>query len=450
MTTGMFDSCITGHWFNTRVKEIWSDLGTLQAWLDVEKALAQAQADLGMIPHAAADVIGAKADATLLDLGRLSADIRSTMHPFVPMLRQFEEICGEEAAGYIHWGVTTQNIFETGAVLQLRDSHAVIDQHLRRAVDACARLAAENRDVVQAGRTHGQHALPITFGFKVAAWREELRRHLARLSVAAQDALVVRTGGAVGTYAAMEGQGRAVQARVAEFLGLGTAGIPVRSSFDQFAAYLNTLVLLAGTAEKVAREVVFLQRTEVAEAEERFETGKVGSSTMAQKRNPAHAQNVAGVAQILRSRAGLVTDAMVRANEGDATASNIADILVPEMAILAASVAEGLSSLIDGLAVHPQAMRRNLDLTGGAILSEAVMMALGRSIGRHHAHHVLYDAAMRAADGSVSFVDALRQHPMLQAHKDSLDFEALLDPANYVGEAAACVDDELAEQPTTM
>ncbi|MBO1079296.1 class-II fumarase/aspartase family protein [Roseomonas haemaphysalidis] len=444
MTTGMFDSCITGHWFSAKAKDIWSDLGTLQAWLDVEKALARAQADLSMIPRAAADIIGAKADATLLDLGRMAADIRSTMHPFVPMLRQFEELCGEEAAGYIHWGVTTQNIFETGAVLQLRDSHVLIEQQLRRAVDACARLAAGNRDIVQAGRTHGQHALPITFGFKVAAWREELRRHLTRLDVAAQDALVVRTGGAVGTFAAMEGQGRAVQARVAEILGLGVAGIPVRSSFDQFAAYLGVLVLLAGTAEKVAREVVFLQRTEVAEVEERFETGKVGSSTMAQKRNPAHAQNVAGVAQILRSRAGLVTESMVRANEGDATASNIADVLVPEMAILAASVAEGLASLIDGLVVHPEAMRRNLDLTGGAILSEAVMMTLGRSIGRHHAHHVLYDAAMRAADGSVAFVDALRQHPLLREHGNTLDFEALLDPANYVGEAAACVDDELA------
>jgi adenylosuccinate lyase/3-carboxy-cis,cis-muconate cycloisomerase len=443
LSTGMFGSCITGHWFSARAKAFWSDRATLQAWLDVEKALAEAQADLGMIPRAAAETIAAKADSTLFDLNRMSADIRRTLHPFVPMLRQFEEICGEEAAGYIHWGVTTQNIFETGAVLQLRNSHRLIVEELRRATEACARLAKENRDVLQAGRTHGQHALPITFGFKVAAWREELRRHLARLDTAAQDALVVRTGGAVGTFAAMEGQGRAVQARVAGLLELGTAGIPVRSAFDQFAAYLGVLVLLAATAEKIAREVVFLQRTEVAEAEERFETGKVGSSTMAQKRNPAHAQNVAGVAQILRSRAGLVSDSMVRANEGDATASNIADVLVPEMAILAASVAEGLASLIEGLVVHPDAMRRNLDLTGGAILSEAVMMALGRSIGRHHAHHVLYDAAMRAADGSVTFVEALREHPLLQEHKDKIDLDALLNPANYVGEAAACVDDEL-------
>ena len=166
-----------------------------------------------MIPRGAAETIAAKARAELFDLDRLAQDIRRTMHPFVPVLRQFEALCGEEAAGYIHWGVTTQNISETGCVLQLRESHRLLIQGFDRALAACAKLAAENRDVLQAGRTYGQHALPITFGFKVAAWREELRRHAARLAAAAGDAFVARTGGAVGTFAAMGGQGRAVQAR---------------------------------------------------------------------------------------------------------------------------------------------------------------------------------------------------------------------------------------------
>ena len=443
MTVGMFASCFTGHWFSAEAKALWSDRATLQAWLDVEAALARAQAELGMIPRGAAETIAAKARAELFDLDRLAQDIRRTMHPFVPVLRQFEALCGEEAAGYIHWGVTTQNIFETGCVLQLRASHRLLIQGFDRALAACAKLAAENRDVLQAGRTHGQHALPITFGFKVAAWREELRRHAARLAAAAGDAFVARTGGAVGTFAAMGGQGRAVQARLAELLGLGVAAIPVRSAFDGFAAYLGILGLIAATVEKVAREVVFLQRTEIAEAEERFETGKVGSSTMAQKRNPAHAQNIAGIAQILRSRVPLANESMLRPNEGDATAGNVADTLVPEMAILAVSVVEGLATLLEGLVVHPEAMRRNLDLTGGAILSEAIMMGLARRIGRHHAHHVLYDAAMQAAGGGISFVEALRQHPLLDRHKEALDLEALLDPVNYVGEAADCVDDEI-------
>jgi adenylosuccinate lyase/3-carboxy-cis,cis-muconate cycloisomerase len=442
-TVGMFNSRFSGHWFSAAALALWTDRATLQAWLDVEVALARAQAELGLIPPAAAGTIALHARAELFDLDQVAIGIQRTLHPFVPVLRAFEALCGEEAAGWIHWGATTQNIFDTGCALQARASQALLRRGLDRAVDAAGRLAAAHRDTLQSGRTHGQHALPITFGFRVAAWREELRRHAARIEAATADAFVARTGGAVGTFAAMGEKGRAVQARVAALLGLGAAAIPVRSAWDGMAAYLDALGLLAATIEKIAREIVFLQRTEVAEVEERFEHGKVGSSTMAQKRNPQHAQNVATLARLLRARAPLAGEAMLRMDDGDAIGGNLGDALVPEMAILAVSAVEGLAVLLEGLVVHPDAMRRNLGLTGGAILSEAVMMTLAHAIGRHHAHDVLYAAAMRAADGSVSFEEALRSHPAVAAHAGSLDVAALLDPANYVGAAAACVDDEL-------
>lgn len=181
MTAGMFDSFITRHWFSTEAKEIWSDLQTLQAWLDVEAALAQAQGQLGVIPS---DVVPAITEASRherFDTERLSRDIAHAQHPFVPVLRQMEEFAGEPAAGYIHWGATTQNIFDTGVALQMRRTQKLIDSSLAIAETSLSQLAVAHRDTLQAGRTHGQHALPMTFGFKVTGWLEEVRRDRTRL-----------------------------------------------------------------------------------------------------------------------------------------------------------------------------------------------------------------------------------------------------------------------------
>lgn len=433
----MFDSFFSRHWFSDRAKAIWSDLATLQAWLDVEAALAQAQAELGMVPAAAAQTIKANARAELFDLDGLASDIARVQHPFVPVLKQFEAICGEPAAGFIHWGATTQNIFDTAAALQLRRSHALLMEQVDASVAAMARLAVQHRDVPQAGRTHGQHALPMTFGFKVAGWLDEVCRHRARLVAQEGRAFVAALGGAIGTFAAMAGRGRAVQARMAEILGLTPATLPMRSSFDRGADYVGTLGLFAGTAEKIAHEVTFMQRTEIGEAEEASHWGKVGSSTMAQKRNPSVAVNLIGMARMVRSRVPLALESMVRADEGDAAAANVADALLPEAAILAVSLAEKLAQLMDGLVVHPEIMRRNLDLSGGSIMAEAVMMRLAERIGRHRAHHLLYEVAQRSVTEDVAFATALAEHPSLEG----LDVGLLLDPTSYLGEAPACVDD---------
>ncbi|WIY53897.1 adenylosuccinate lyase family protein [Devosia sp. YIM 151766] len=440
----MFQSHFTRHWFSSQALEQWADTSTLQAWLDTEVALASAQADLGLIPRSAATRIEEMGKAELFDLDHLSAGIASTMHPLVPVLREFEKLCGEDAAGFIHWGVTTQNIFETGAVLQLRRSHELLLTELDRALAALATLAQDNSEVLQAGRTHGQHALPITFGFKVAGWHAELRRERALLAAAGQDALVVRLGGAVGTFAAMGGKGRAVQDRVADLLGLGSEEVPVRTAFDRFAHYISILGLMAGTAQKIAQEVVFLQRTEIGEVEEAFHMGKVGSSTMAQKRNPSRSQNIIGLCRLLRSRVPLAQESMVRENEGDASASNVADVLVPETSVLGCSIAGNLAQLVEGLVVYPAAMARNLELSGGMILSEAVMMQLADTLGRHHAHEVLYEAAMRTVEEGGSFSEAILQHEKVAAASETLDLDRLLAPAYYVGEAAACADEESA------
>jgi adenylosuccinate lyase/3-carboxy-cis,cis-muconate cycloisomerase len=435
MTLGMFDSFITRHWFSDAAKRLWDDRATLQAWLDVEAALAAAQAALGIVPPEAAHTIAANARADHFDLDALSREIAFAQHPLVPVLHRFEALCGEPAAGWIHWGATTQNIFDTAAALQMHATQRLLAVQLRRAIEALSTLALEHRNTVMAGRTHGQHALPMTFGFKLAGWIDELDRDRRRLAERVGHAFPACMGGAIGTFAAVGARGREVEARLAQALGLTPAGLPARASYDRAADYITALGLLAGTAQKVAQDVVFLQRTEVGEAAEAFHLGKVGSSTMAQKRNPSTALLLASLARMLRARVPAALEAMVRMDEGDSSATNVSDVLLPEIAILAASVAETLARLAEGLTVDVAAMRRNLGLTRGLIASEAAMMRLTDAMGRHEAHRLLYDAAQRAQSEGLTLAQTLRER---LAGRDLADqVLAALEPSGYVGESAA-------------
>lgn len=435
MHTGMFDSFVTGHWFSSEAKRIWSDVSTLQAWLSVEAALARAQADLGVIPDDAARKIAHSADVRLFDLERLSVDIAFAQHPLVPMLRQFEALCGEPAAGFIHWGATTQNIFDTASSLQMLETHGILATHLDAAIDALGKLALTHQSTVMPGRTHGQHALPMTLGFKLAGWIDELDRDRDRLKQRLAPSFVASLGGAIGTFAAMGSVGRAVEARMAKDLGLVPAHLPMRSSYDRVADYMSALGLLAGTAQKIAHDIVFMQRTEIGEMTEAFHVGKVGSSTMAQKRNPSTALLLISLARMLRGRIPMMAEAMVRMDEGDSSATNVTDTLLPEIAIIATSVAETLAKLTQGLVAHPQAMRHNLDLTNGLIASEAVMMRLTQWMGRHEAHQMLYDAAQRSQSEGVPFLAAISEHPLLAGRDLPQDLTQALDASKYLGES---------------
>ena len=392
---------------------IFSDEQFVRRLLHVESAWARVQGNLGIIPRAAADTISSACETLGVDVVRLQAGTRQDGFPIVELVRQIQAHAGPAAAPYVHWGATTQNIFDTAASLQMFRSHAVLAGHLDNAINAFCRMAREHHATVQAGRTHGQHALPMTFGFKVAGWIDELDRDRTRLHERLAPSFVASLGGAIGTFAAMGNKGREVEARMAAHLGLLPAGLPMRSSYDRVSDYVSGLGLLAGTAQKIAQDVVFMQRTEIGEVEEAFHMGKVGSSTMAQKRNPALALMLVSLTRMLRARVPLALEAMVRMDEGDSSASNVTDSLLPEIAVIAASIAETLATLASGLVVHPEAMRRNLELTNGLIASEAAMMRLTALMGRHEAHHLLYEAAQRSVAEKLPFMVAIREHPML-------------------------------------
>jgi adenylosuccinate lyase len=446
---GLLQSIFTRHWLAPEAVALWTDEATLRAWVEVELALAQAQSDpaVGLIPEGSHLAMRERIHLDDFDLSSMQAGIAHTAHPFVPVLHQLEVMLGDELAGYLHWGATTQNIFDTADAWRLKQSHEMLMPYLGQALRHLADLALEYKNTPQAGRTHGQHALPITFGFKLAAWRAELRRHHDRLSEAAQHCFWAITGGAVGTFSAMQDKGQLIQQAVAKILGLTSMDIPMRSSSDGFAHYASLLGLLAATTEKIAREIIFLQRNEIAEVGESFHRGKVGSSTMSQKRNPQAAMNLVTISRLLRSRATLLVESMVQQDEGDASSGNIIGIALPELAILGVSIAKGLQTLLAGLVVDVVAMRRNLDATKGLIVSEAVMMALASHLGRHTAHKVLYDVAHDSQDSGKSYMELIASHPSVQPFVYQIKLAELLNPENYGGEASQIVETEVQRIP---
>lgn len=442
LRSGM-ESVFTRHLFDPDVLAIWSERNTVQAWFDVEAGLAAAQAELGMIPQAAAVAIAANAQAERVDLERMARDILFTQHPFVPALRQLEELCGD-AAGYVHWGATTQNVFDTALALLLKRTQGLLLLRLSALLRTMSALAGRTRDVPQAGRTHGQHALPITFGFKVAGWMAEMRRHGERLLALESRVLVARMGGAVGAYAAMEGQGRAVQDGVAKRLGLHDGGIPARSSMDHFAEYVGALSLMAASVEKIAGNLIHLQRTELAEVAEGHHHGKVGSSTMPQKRNPAALMNLVSLARQVRLRAPAAMDASIQLDEADGAGDHLSGTALREASILGVSCLALLSGQMANLVVDERAMAANLERTQGLIMTEAVMMALAPLIGRNRAHELMYELAMAAFESGRPLPDVFRENAEVAALSSRLDLAGVFAPGSYLGEAPDCVDDERA------
>lgn len=426
--------------FNPSVRELWSDRVTLQRWLDVEVALAEAQASLGLVPVSAAQRIRECAHVKFFDTERLSKAIAFAQHPLVPVLKELVKLCGEPAGGWVHWGATTQNILDTAQSLQLAATSELIHKQLQATIAVLLERARTHAGALQAGRTHGQHAVPITFGFKLANWATEFQRHEQRLAAIRKSAFVVRMGGAAGTYASMRGKGREVEARMASALGLQRSEIGGRTDGDRQAEYVTFLGMLAATCEKVAADLIVLQRSEIAEISERHYAGRAGSSTMAQKRNPTEAQRVVMLARMARSRAPIALDSMVRQDEGDAVASHIMDYILPEASVFGASALSALQELLQGMQVHPERMHETLQASGGLIMAESIMMLLAEDIGRNHAHELVHGAATECAEQGTQFLPTLRRHLDSAGIDAAVVTEQLLDPKQYLGEIPALID----------
>ena len=412
-----------------------------QAWLDVEAALARAQGDLGIIPREAGEPIVRSARLELLDRRRIDEAAARTAHTLVPLVWELARVVGDPAGGWVHWGATTQNITQTGDLLVLRQAHRIFLRQLGTTLGAMAGLAERGAEMVIAARTHGQHAVPATFGFKVAAWIDELLRHVERLRGAEPRVFVAMLGGAAGTFASLGASGPAVQDGVARYLDMTPMAVPNRAIGDHLTEYVVLLGLLGATCGRIGREVYTLMKTEFGEVEEPMPDGSVGSSTMPQKRNPVYCQDVIACAAEIRSIVPLALEAMQTEHEADRTTALMIREATSRACILTGDMLLRVGMIMEGLTLNPERMRRNLDLGGGLIMAEAVMMQLGSTIGRQHAHDVVHDAAQAAFVEGGSFAALLGADARVTAHLDRTAIDALLDPTRYTGLCAEMARD---------
>ena len=427
------DSELFGDLFGTdQARRAFDDQALIRGWLDAERALALAEKEVGVIPADAAERIAAEADAATFDTAALRAGIGESQHPLVPFVRELTKRCGE-AGAYVHWGATTQDITDTGAVLQLRIALAPVERDLRRASAAAAALAARYAATPTAGRTHGQHAVPTTFGFKAASWADELRRAETRLARARDAALTGQLAGAAGTLASLGDDAAAVRAAFCRLLDLAEPEIPWHAARDRLRDVVHALGEIGAAAERIAAEIVRLQATEVAEVREPATDRSVGSSTMPQKRNPMMCEYVIAAARLLRGPLAVLDSTAAHAGERDMGAWAAEWIAVPDAVILTAGLVAKLAHVLEGLEVDDARMEHNLGATGGAIMAEAVMMALARTIGHGPAHEALTTASRRAAATGTGLREALLDDSELADAFAPAELELLLDPSRYLG-----------------
>ena len=439
------DTRLYGDIFGTAtMRAIFDDAGLVERWLTVEAALARAQAAAGLIPAIAAEAITAACTPAAIDLAALARGTTLVGYPILALVHQIARAAGEAAGGYVHWGATTQDIMDTATALQVRDARRLLTADLEAVLAQLVRLARAHRETVMAGRTHGQQALPITFGYKLAVYIAELRRHLARLAAAGERAELVEFAGAAGTLASVGPAGLRVQALLAADLGLGVPPIAWHTSRDGLAEFVAVLGLISATLAKLAQEIALLQRTEIGEVEEGYVPGRGGSSTMPQKRNPIACEAIIGASRQVRQLVPVMLDAMLHDNERATGPWHAEWLALPEAAVLTHGIVVTARDLLAGLVVRPAAMRRNLELTGGLITSEHVMMALAPALGRQHAHEVVYAAAMRAVERGRPLRDELLAEPAVAAHLPAAEIDRLLEPTSYLGLATTFVDRVLA------
>lgn len=441
MAASVIDSALFCDQFGTaQTRAIFSDEQTVQRWLDVEAALARVQARMGIIPQAAADEICAKARAENIDLPELKREMDRTSHPIVPLLRAMKKVCAGDAAEFIHWGATTQDIVDTGTILQIKDSLTLTGGRYRELHGHLQALAARHRDLTMVARSHGQQALPMTFGFKAAVWAEEMRRNIERFEAMLPRVLVGQFAGAVGTLAALGDQGIAVQEALFAELGLGCPTIHWHVSRDGIAELACVLAICTGTIGKIAHEIYSLQKTEVAELEEPFAMGKVGSSTMPHKRNPPACEGIVAISRVVRSTVPLALEGLGAEHERDKVVLQTEREFLSRLCCMSDAAAAKICNVVAHLTVRGANMERNLYIQRGLLMSEPVMFGLSEALGKQEAHEVVYEVCMEVFERGGDFKRALLEHPRTAGRLDEATIDRLIDPHRYTGLAGAFVD----------
>ena len=405
-------------------------------YLEVEAALAEAQADLGIVPREAAVEI-AKLTVDDLDFAELAERMVVVGYPVVGLVEQIARIVPNNLGQFAHWGATTQDIMDTALVLQIRAAFDEILVDLSTLVRALADLAAEHRETLMAGRSQMQQAVPITFGYRVAGWISPLLRHIERLHNLRPRVEVVQLGGAVGTLASIAPDGLEVRRRMSELLDLGNPVVSWHSGRDRIVEVVSWSAQLASSVAKIGHDIALSAQTELGELAEGRVAGGGISSTMPQKRNPILSQQLMRAGRLTRSYLDLALDGAM-ADHDRATAAWALEwnSVAPAVAVAGGAV-EAARRLIEGLEVNGEAMAKNLEITGGAIMAEAVMMSLAGDLGRQVAHDKVAEMVQVMVDTGATFNDVVREHAPTAVDA--------LDPASYLGHTNEQIDAVLAE-----
>ena len=451
MTATALDSAIFCDIFSTpQMRRIFSDEARTGYCLEIEAALARAQARLGVIPETAAREIVHQCRIENIDFARLKKQTERIGYPILGIVQQIVDLCADGLGEWCHWGATTQDITDTAAILQIRAALELVEKDVDAIAGALGDLSRRYRDTPMAGRSNLQQAVPLTFGFKTAALLAAMQRHRERLAQLRPRVLVGEFGGAVGTLASLGGSGLEVQAELMRELGLGQPDIAwhtVRDGIGEVACFLG---LLTGTLGKISMDVKLLMQTEVAEVYEPFHEGRGSSSTMPQKRNPISCLYIHATTALVRQHVAALLEAAVADHERSTGPWQIEWIALPEIFVLASGALAQTKLMLTGLEVDADRMRANLDLTRGAIVSEAVMMGLGPHLGRQRAHDLVYDICRKVAASGEPLVEVLARDRDVSRHLTRAQLEKMCDPSAYLGLAGEMIDKVLAREACPM
>ena len=407
---------------------LWSEAYKLKTWLQVEIAVCEAQAELGYIPSQAVEEIKAKADFDPKRVLEIEAVVR---HDVIAFLTNVNEYVGD-AGRYIHLGLTSSDVLDTALALQLVASLDILLQRLEELIQVIRQKAQEHRHTVMAGRSHGIHAEPITFGFKLAGWLAEVLRHQERLRILHQTIAVGKISGAVGTYANVEPR---VEAIACQKLGLkpDTASTQVISR-DRHADYVQQLALVAASIERFAVEIRNLQKTDVLEVEEFFAKGQKGSSAMPHKRNPIRSERLTGMARLVRSHAGAALENVALWHERDISHSSVERVILPDACTLTHFMLIEITDLVKNLLVYPENMERNLNSYGGVVFSQKVLLALiDKGSSREEAYAIVQEnahAAWNKPEGN--FHDLISKDSRVTQKLSPAEIEMSFDPQQHL------------------
>ncbi len=409
-----------------QMKRVWSDETKFGKWLEVEIAVCEAWAELGVIPREAVP----KIKLARVNLKRMGEILKETHHDMTAFLGSVSQSIGTESR-FIHLGLTSSDVIDTALSLQLVEATEILNQDIKELISVLAGKAIEHKFTVMIGRTHGVHAEPISFGLKLAVWVEEMKRNLQRLTEAKRAIAVGKISGAVGTYATLSPE---VEDKACARLGLVPA--PVSSQIlqrDRHAQFVTTLAIISSSLEKFATEIRGLQRTEVQEAEEPFAAGQTGSSAMPHKRNPELCERICGLARLVRGYALTSMENIALWHERDISHSSTERIILPDSCFVVDYCLTLFTSVMRGLQVYPQRMKRNLELTKGLISSQRVMLALiDKGLSRQKAYELVQRNAMKAWKGNKNFLGLLKVDPEVTAILSLLELEPLFDSQYYL------------------